>query len=73
MRKITLLSHPEEYATRAIAVIESNLETAKSSYRKIKLNSRLQEWKTFLQLLEEQKKNQEKDSNENSKIETEER
>lgn len=62
---IELLKNPIEYAKSAILCLESQLETAISSYRKIKLNSKIKEWKKFVELMEKD----ENDSQPNEKAE----
>lgn len=49
---IELLKNPIEYAKSAILCLELQLETAISSYRKIKLNSKIKQWKKFVELME---------------------
>lgn len=49
---IELLKNPMSYARKAIEALESQLDGAKSSYRKIKLNSKIREWKKFIELME---------------------
>jgi hypothetical protein len=49
---IELLKDPISYAKRAVVALESQLDGAKSSYRKIKLNSKIKEWKKFIELME---------------------
>lgn len=49
---LDLLREPITYAKKAVAILEYQLETAKSSYRKIKLNSKIKEWKKFVELME---------------------
>lgn len=51
MSNTLLLTNPEEYAKRAIATLEYQLLTAKSDYRKVKLTSRITQWKKTLELL----------------------
>lgn len=48
-----LLLNPEEYARRAIAALETQLGTAISPKRKVRLESRLAQWKKTLQILGE--------------------
>lgn len=48
-----LLNNPVQYAERAISVIEEQLRTAKSPARIAKLQCRLKQWKTALQILSE--------------------
>ena len=52
MEKVQLLTHPEEYATRAIAAIQQQLNSAKSPKKIAKLTSRMQEWRKLLEVLE---------------------
>lgn len=59
MSNTLLLTNPEEYAKRAIACLEYQLLTAKSEYRKVKLTSRITEWKTTLELLSQTDGNKE--------------
>lgn len=59
MSNTLLLTNPEEYAKRAIACLEYQLLTAKSEYRKVKLTSRIAEWKTTLELLSQTDGNKE--------------
>lgn len=59
MSSTLLLTNPEEYAARAIATLEDQLLTAKSEYRKIKLNSRIIQWKKTLELLNQTDGNKE--------------
>ena len=56
---IELLRNPLGYAKKAILVIESQLESAKSSNRKIKLNSRLSQWKKFVEMMESERNDKE--------------
>jgi hypothetical protein len=49
---IELLKDPISYAKRAVDALESQLVNAKSSYKKIKLNSKIKEWKKFIELME---------------------
>jgi hypothetical protein len=44
------LLNPEEYARRAIAALETQLSTAISPKRKMRLESRLAQWKKTLQI-----------------------
>ena len=48
---VDLLQDPEEYARRAIAAIETQLETAVSTARKARLTSKLTQWKKALEIL----------------------
>lgn len=48
-----LLLNPEEYARRAIAALETQLSTAISPQRKVKISSRLAQWKKTLEVLGE--------------------
>ena len=48
-----LLLNPEEYAARAIAALETQLSTAVSPSRKVKITSRLVQWKKTLEVLGE--------------------
>lgn len=59
---IDLLKDPMSYARRAISALESQLDGAKSSYRKIKINSKVKEWKKFIELMESNE--DDKESNE---------
>lgn len=54
-----LLNNPEEYARRAIDVLEWQVSTAKSSNKKARLNYRIQQWKKTLELLSESNGNKE--------------
>jgi hypothetical protein len=56
---IELLKDPMSYARRAISALESQLDGAKSSYRKIKLNSKIKEWNKFIELMESNENAQE--------------
>lgn len=58
---IELLKNPLLYARKAIEALESQLDGAKSSYRKIKLNSKIREWKKFIELMESEINVQESD------------
>lgn len=49
---VELLRNPLLYAKGAVSALESQLEGAKSSYRKVKLNSKIREWKKFIELME---------------------
>lgn len=52
MSSIDLLRDPIGYAKKAVEIIEYQLVTAVSEYRKIKLRSKLNEWKKFVELME---------------------
>jgi hypothetical protein len=56
---IELLKDPISYAKQAVVALESQLDGAKSSYRKIKLNSKIKEWKKFIELMESNENAQE--------------
>lgn len=59
MSNSLLLTNPEEYANRAIATLEYQLLTAKSVNRKVKLTSRITQWKKTLELLSQPDGNKE--------------
>jgi hypothetical protein len=70
MSNALLLLNPEEYAKRAIAALESQLGTAISSSRKVKITSRIALWKKTLEVLNEEnakKENVENQQSESSK------
>jgi len=50
---IELLKNPIKYAHGAISAIEDQLKTAISSNRKVKLRNKLNEWKKFVELMQE--------------------
>jgi hypothetical protein len=54
-----LLNNPEEYARRAIDVLEWQVSTAKSTNKKARLNSKIQQWKKTLELLSDSNGNKE--------------
>jgi len=56
---IELLKNPLGYAKKAILVIESQLETAMTNNRKVKLNSRLSQWKKFVEMMESEQNDKE--------------
>lgn len=41
----------QEYASRAIAILQEQVSTAKSSAKIAKLNSRIEQWKKSLEIL----------------------
>jgi hypothetical protein len=59
---VDLLQDPEGYARRAIAAIETQLETAVSTTRKARLTSKLNQWKKALVILSEDNANKEESS-----------
>lgn len=53
MSNIALLTNPIKYANGAISVIEDQLKSAVSDNRKTKLRNKLNEWKKFIELMQE--------------------
>jgi hypothetical protein len=47
-----LLKDPINYAKGAIDALQAQLETSISKYKKIKLNSKITQWKKFVELME---------------------